>query len=400
MVKKKMNRKIFLILPLLVFVLIFASTVTATTSLTYDYDANGNLISGEGKYYEYNDANQLVRVKYGDVNGPVLAGYVYDYTGQRIKKVENGVTTYYIGKHFETQTDGSNTQNPSYYFANGERVAKKDALGNMAYYHSDHLGGTNVVTDSSGNLVERIKYYPFGEIREGGNEKYSFTGKEKDKQTDFYYFEARYYNPEFKHFTQAGTVIQNLYDPQNLNRYSYVRNNPINTIDPSGHFSLSQVIKDTYETAKEKASSVVHWLGREIHTHTSTSNNVSRKSEGSGNTSKENKEVGTAFETELHVAKKTGAAATTALDLSDKYRWANNAMPFKAAQKGISLYNFYKSATEEGVKAESRTRTNIDILSSGSSSPEEVERASRRFYFNLYVEPGARMVESGIGVVY
>ncbi len=84
-------------------------------------------------------------------------------------------------------------------------------------------------------MVERIKYYPFGEIREGGNEKYSFTGKEKDKQTNFYYFEARYYNPEFKHFTQADTVSLNLYDPQDLNRYTYVRNNPLKFIDPTGH---------------------------------------------------------------------------------------------------------------------------------------------------------------------
>ena len=53
--------------------LIFVSSATATTSLTYDYDANGNLIQGDGKYYEYNDANQLIRVRHGDQNGPVIA---------------------------------------------------------------------------------------------------------------------------------------------------------------------------------------------------------------------------------------------------------------------------------------------------------------------------------------
>jgi RHS repeat-associated protein len=224
-----------ILLLLLLFVFGFTNYVFAITSLTYQYDANGNLISGDGKHYEYNDANQLVRVRHGDQNGPVIAEYFYDYTGQRIKKIENGVTTYYIGKHYETQVDGGIQTNNSYYFANGERVAKKDTLGNIYYYHLDHLGGTNVITDSSGNLVERTKYYPFGEIREGGNEKYSFTGKEKDKLTDFYYFEARYYNPEFEHFTQADTFAPNLYDPQDLNRYSYVRNNPIKLIDPTGH---------------------------------------------------------------------------------------------------------------------------------------------------------------------
>jgi len=237
-----MKRNIFFTLSLVFSVLLFASTVIATTSLTYQYDANGNLISGDGKYYEYNDANQLIRVRHGDQNGPVIAEYFYDYTGQRIKKIENGVTTYYIGKHFETQVDGESQTNTSYYFANGERVAKKDQSGNVYFYHLDHLVGTNVITDSDGSLIERIKYYPFGEIREGGNEKYSFTGKEKDKLTDFYYFEARYYNPEFKHFTQADIATPDLYTPQMLNRYAYVLNNPLKFVDPNGKNPLLAIV--------------------------------------------------------------------------------------------------------------------------------------------------------------
>ncbi len=215
--------------------ILMSRAVYASTSLTYEYDANGNLIQGDGKYYEYNDANKLVKVRHGDQTGPVIAQYFYDYTGQRIKKIENGVTTYYIGKHYKEVRDGTDIKKTEYYFANGDRVAKKDSSGNVYYYHSDHLGGTNVLTDSGGNLAERIRYYPFGEIREGGNEKYQFTGKEKDKLTEFYYFEARYYDSDFEHFTQADTVAPNLYDPQDLNRYAYVRNNPLSNIDPSGH---------------------------------------------------------------------------------------------------------------------------------------------------------------------
>lgn len=162
-----MRKTIFVGILISLLTIVFISNVKAITSLTYEYDANGNLIQGDGKYYEYNDANQLVRVRHGDQNGPVIAEYFYDYTGQRIKKIENGVTTYYVGKHYETQVAGESQTNTSYYFANGERVAKKNQSGNLYYYHSDHLGGTNVITDSIGDLIERIKYYPFGEIREG-----------------------------------------------------------------------------------------------------------------------------------------------------------------------------------------------------------------------------------------
>ena len=202
----------------------------------YTYDPNGNLTSGDNQYLEYNDANKLVRVRQGDANGPVIAEYVYDSAGQRIKKIENGVTTYYVGKHYEEEYTGAlQTGKASYYFANKQRTAKKDKAGNLSFVHSDHLDGTNAVTDNAGSQVERTKYYPFGDIRQGGSERYSFTGKEKDKATDLYYFEARYYKHGYRHFTQPDTIIPNNYNPQTLNRYAYVVNNPLRYIDPTGH---------------------------------------------------------------------------------------------------------------------------------------------------------------------
>lgn len=230
---------------------IWATDVHAAATLTYEYDADGNMIRGEGKYYEYNDANQLVRVRNDNAAGAIIAEYFYDYNGQRIKKVENGVTTYYIGKHYEKQFAGNSQSSTDYYFANGERVAKKESTGKLTYFHSDHLGGTNATTDAAGNLVERTKYYPFGEMREGGSEKYSYTGKEKDKQTDWYYYEARFYNPQIMHFTQADTIMPNPYNPQNYNKYAYTQNNPIKFIDPSGH--------SAWDTVKSTATSA--WTG-------------------------------------------------------------------------------------------------------------------------------------------
>ena len=207
----------------------------AATSLTYQYDTVGNVISGDGKYYEYNDANRLVRVRHKNASGPMIAEYVYDHAGQRVKKIENGVVTYYIGKHFEKTVDGGTELSSKYYFAGGERVARKDATGAISFYHGDHLGGTNVLTNGTGALVEKTTYYPFGEVREGGKERFAYTGKEKDGATGWYYYEARHYNQQFRHFTQADVIFYRIYDPQSLNKYAYVRNNPTKLVDPSGH---------------------------------------------------------------------------------------------------------------------------------------------------------------------
>jgi RHS repeat-associated protein len=213
---------------------VFTVTVHADVSLVNQYDPNGSLVSGDGKYYEYNDANQLVRVRENDQNGKVIAEYFYDYTGQRVKKVENGVTTYYIGKHYETNVVAGKADNTSYFFADGERVAKKDSTGTY-FFHPDHLDGVNAVTNAAGAVVAKTSYLPFGEIRQGGQEKFSYTGKEKDKATDLYYFDSRFNSPELRHFTQADIADPDLDDPQDLNRYAYVGNNPLSYVDPDGH---------------------------------------------------------------------------------------------------------------------------------------------------------------------
>ncbi len=54
-----------------------------------------------------------------------------------------------------------------------------------------------------------------------------------------YYYNARYYDPVTTRFTQPDTIIPNPTNPQDLNRYTYVNNNPINFSDPTGHVCYS-----------------------------------------------------------------------------------------------------------------------------------------------------------------
>jgi len=203
------------------------------------YDANGNLLSGFGFNYTYNGFNELTSVR-NTGNGNLTAEYFYDADGNRIMKKgygSNGVntTTYYVDESFIQISNSSGTFNETYYYDSRDLIAMKSVNGKMFYYHPDHLGSTTLITNSSGDLDENTFYLPFGDVLSGGNERFGYTGKEKDTETNLNYYGARYYDSYFMHFTQADIIIADIYNPQNLNRYSYVLNNPYKYVDESGN---------------------------------------------------------------------------------------------------------------------------------------------------------------------
>ena len=97
------------------------------------------------------------------------------------------------------------------------------------------MGSTELVTDESGNLIEETKYLPYGTITEGGESRFLFTGKEYDSGSNLYQYGKRYYSPELRRFTQPDTLLADVYDPQQLNRYAYALNNPITYDDSQGN---------------------------------------------------------------------------------------------------------------------------------------------------------------------
>jgi RHS repeat-associated protein len=178
-------------------------------------------------------------------NSAPVTTFTYDGDGGRVTKTERttqdaGRTTLYVGSLFEKDSDGTQRK---HIFAGVNRVCSltQDAgrtTQDARYFHSDHLGSSNVITDSTGAQVGFTEFTPFGStFRQTGayDPKHKFTGKELDDSTGLYYYGARYYDPQLGRFISADTIVQAPYDPQSLNRYSYCRNNPINYIDPTGN---------------------------------------------------------------------------------------------------------------------------------------------------------------------
>jgi len=99
--------------------------------------------------------------------------------------------------------------------------------GEITYLHQDRLGSTRLKTDENGEVVGEFKSLPFGQEIVNDDVRYSFaTGKELDS-SGLYYFGARYYDPDVGRFTSVDPVRDN-------HAYSYVNNNPMNYVDPTG----------------------------------------------------------------------------------------------------------------------------------------------------------------------
>ena len=169
---------------------------------------------------------------------------MYDHEGQRIKKQTNsGNYELYYGTLFDElySSGGSLLKQTKYIYAGSQRVAMKDSSGNAYFIHADHLGSTHLMTNATtGAVVRTNKYYPFGgtfETSGTADDTHKYTGQVLDDNTGLYYYNARYYDPVLSQFITPDTIVQDPYDPQSLNRYSYCRNNPINNTDPTGNYN-------------------------------------------------------------------------------------------------------------------------------------------------------------------
>ncbi|MBI3021625.1 MAG: hypothetical protein HYY59_06495 [Candidatus Omnitrophica bacterium] len=171
--------------------------------------------------------------------------FVYDGDGGRVKQVTAAGTTTYLGEVFEKDPSGKVTK---YVFAGAQRIAalaqnpQPGAPSALSFYHGDHLGSSNVITDQTGAIIEHTEHTPYGAVAVASSleprasSRFGFTGQREDAGTGLVLFPARAYDPALGRFIQPDPFVQAPADPQTLNRYSYVRNNPVNLVDPSGHF--------------------------------------------------------------------------------------------------------------------------------------------------------------------
>ena len=144
------------------------------------------------------------------------------------------------------ETDQTGSPLWDYVFFNGQRIARVDPKTlAVHYYFSDHLGTHTVVTNATGACEQDIEFYPYGGQRKQYcttpvAQNYKFTGKEHDDESGLDNFGARYNASSMGRFMTPDDplIYASKGDPQTWNLYSYVRNNPLNRVDPNGHLTI------------------------------------------------------------------------------------------------------------------------------------------------------------------
>lgn len=257
---------------------------------TYTYGANAGphaVTSAGGTTYLYDDNGN--NTSSSDASGNIERTITYT-TFDKAKTVTKGAhtTSFAYGadraRYKRTDTNGSGTKT-TLYIGSVEKITNVDGtkqvkrtIGGVAiitlnqdnqgvtqstetnYLYKDHLGSLDIITDATGAIATNggeMSFDAFGQRRDAINWQdmpaasiiaagfgvfsnpvttRGFTGHEMADEVGIIHMNGRIYDPKLGRFLQADPFVQSPTDTQMLNRYSYVRNNPLNATDPSGYF--------------------------------------------------------------------------------------------------------------------------------------------------------------------
>lgn len=229
--------------------------VTSGGGYSYKYDEYGNMVQRGTETVEYNVFNKPVQIE----DTSFLYGADHELLSQL--SYETNTQTYYLrgmfGEKFEAIVHANGEEDYRHY-VNGIMLYETDnnfGPSKTSYLHYDHLGSVESITDSNGNVRSYLSYNAWGERR---NEDWTpgdptmglayfyetqtgFTGHETLDHLGLIHMGGRVYDPVVSRFMSADLIVQEPYNSQSYNRYSYVSNNPLSFTDPTGY------AKDRYE---------------------------------------------------------------------------------------------------------------------------------------------------------
>jgi RHS repeat-associated protein len=219
---------------------------SSVSSVTFAYDANGNLTSDGTRTFQYDVENRLTRV----TNAGVQTDLTYDPSGRLYSTVTGSATTQFLydGDRLMAEYDGSSALQRRY--VHGPSVdepvvwyegANFTTSPDRRWLHADERGSIIATSDGGGNGTV-YAYGPYGEPAGPGGasanwsgSRFRYTGQIALPEPQLYYYKARVYDPALGRFLQTDPIGQE----SDLNLYKYAGDEPIGTIDPTGLVELN-----------------------------------------------------------------------------------------------------------------------------------------------------------------
>jgi RHS repeat-associated protein len=247
---------------------------TSGDSVEYEYDDSGRMITkttnaSTVESYEYNNLDRLVRYTKSIGTTDEITEYRYNPDGVRVEKhtwteissvpqSDDVYTSYLVDSYNHTgyaqtieETVDDGTPETTTYTIGDDIISQYNVTDGAEHLLYDGHGSTRQIADYDGTnvVVDSYGYDAYG-VMLGGNPTTAspagtnllYAGEHFDTDSQNYYNRARWYNPLNGRFNRMDPYAGNRNDPQSLHKYLYVHNNPINSIDPYGLFTLSEIV--------------------------------------------------------------------------------------------------------------------------------------------------------------
>lgn len=198
----------------------------------FSYDLSGNLLNDGAHSYQYDAENRIVKVDGGATT------YEYGPSGRRVRITTGGTIKdylYYAGGSVAAVVDGVGNVVAEYVSVEGRLLA---TYKNGTYFSSfDHTGNLRLETDWVGNPERTCSGSPFGDMLScaaTSNHSFLFGTYARDGESNIDYAINRFYGSQYGRFVSPDPMGGTILDPQSLNAYAYVLNDPTSLADPEG----------------------------------------------------------------------------------------------------------------------------------------------------------------------
>jgi len=220
---------------------------------SFGYDNNGNMTSGRNATIVWTSFNYPSSI----ANGTDTSAFAYTPNRQYWRQVSNytnggSATTIYVSGLLEKVTTSAGTDFRHLVHAGSATIVlsrQSSGVNNTYYVTTDHLGSSSAITNSSGGIVVNASFDAFGKRRGSswsgsptssdwsaiaGTTRHGYTDHTMLDNLNLIHMNGRVHDAVLGRFVSADPYITEPGNTQNYNRYSYVYNNPLSNLDPSG----------------------------------------------------------------------------------------------------------------------------------------------------------------------